>query len=131
MYSSVSSTLFLLVVLAVSAGTLALKNIVIFAQATFSLVFIGVVVEEKWLWATGSLFYFAGLLAYVPMLLLRGHGSSRKQALLSWVPWHKRGVYGSHEDCHALIAAGDLCYFIAAAVHVRGSSCGSVGAVGA
>lgn len=123
LYYGANIVLLLLVVLAVSAGTLALKNVAVFCQIVFCVSFIGAATGGSGMWALASTFVFLALLFYLPVMLRTGHGAARKEPVVPWMPWHERGVYGAWEDFHAFNVAGDVCYFATAAVYVGGLQC--------
>jgi len=123
LYYGASITFLLLVVLAVFGGTLALKNVVIFWQTVFCVSFIGAATGGSGMWALSSTFVLMSLLFFLPVLFRTGHGAARKEAVVSWMPWHERGVYGAHEDFHLFNVAADVCYFATAAVYVDALQC--------
>lgn len=131
LYYGASMTFFLLVVLAVSAGTRALKDVAVFCQIVFTLSFTGAATGGSGMWALSSTLVLLSLLCYLPVMLRTGHGAARKEPVVSCAPWHERGVYGAWEDFHAANVAADVFYFVTAAVYVQDLSCGDVGAVGA
>lgn len=112
-YYVVSVALLLLVVCSALKSSVVLKDACIFVQIVFTVCFIGV--ETRWsgTWALASAFVFVGLTCFLPVACTRG---SRQEAVAA--PWHCRGEYGWHEDFHAMVVAGDVCYFTAAVAHV-------------
>jgi|TARA_B100000524_G_scaffold137232_1_gene68678 predicted membrane channel-forming protein YqfA (hemolysin III family) len=62
----------------------------------------------------GTTFYFLALLCYIPAGLRHKNEPQTAEAMFSFVPWHRKGVVGCHEDFHTFLLFADTCYFCAA-----------------
>lgn len=110
-YYEAAGALLAVVVLTSAARMRTCKNVVCLVQMTLTIAYVGLVCDWTMLWVVGTASYVLGIVSFLPVLARKGQGNEREDAVVSFVPWHARGIYGCHEDFHALGVIGDLAYF--------------------
>jgi len=57
------------------------------------------------LWQASSILYILSFTASIPTTF-----SHEKEPLCKWLPWHRPGIYGFHEDFHWLLLTADVTF---------------------
>lgn len=114
-YYGFSTTYLCLIVMATALNQNLARVVITVLHTLTTILFIGENTGWNLVWIAGSVFYVASFVCFAPVTLRPGNGANRQDSTLSFIPWHKKGTRGCHEDFHALLLLADACYFVVGA----------------
>lgn len=88
-----------------------MRKIILGIQTTYLSLFIGNQIKYNNLWKYSMLFYYLSLVSFIPSMIENNNTTKMVDSILP-VFWHKKGIYGCHEDFHFLLLIGDILCFI-------------------
>merc|ERR1712087_27010 len=92
------------------------RLIFVLGQFAATVTFIGYATFWNLVWIAGTSCYVVAFSCFGPVAARQGKGAELQDATSHWVPWHKVGRNGWHEDFHNFLFLADACYFVNALI---------------